>query len=658
MREHARAQEVAAEAGPLHPSPAELAEFDRGRLGPARWQALEEHLVRCTACAERLSALPTQDLDQLIRELDGAGETVPTGPPIGHTPPFFPTDQPPVPPELLDHPRYRVLGMIGAGGMGRVFKAEHLLMGRVVALKVPRPALVEDAAAVERFRREVRAAARLAHPNIVTAYDADQVGPLHLLVMEYVEGVTLDRLAAKSGPLPVADVRRWVRQVAEGLRYAHGCGMVHRDLKPANLILAADGAVKILDFGLARFASEQAGRAGTPSGAVVGTPEYIAPEQARDPRSADARADIYSLGCTWYYLLTGRPPFSGGTVLQQLLAHQEQAPPPLADFRPDVPRETQAVLLRLLAKDPADRFQSADELLRALGPSETQAPSASSRAFPWKWIAAAAGIAGAVMLSLFLVNRGDRHPLERADPTRKELSNTKAADKGASLLSARDQVADWLRRNNAFGPEHLIVEDNARRLDEKLAGGKAFILRLGPKLVKSGRPTILAGRQRDFFAFELSPKSSGIDDFSTALIVTAAQSQEFFEDLPVLLSNLTVNQKGALDGDRDVIGSVTYRGQANVGGKLALRLTFMLGTSTRTHYWLLDQDEVTGQGELPFCFNGLYSGSPRTTGPHVLFVDLVALNVHGRKAEALVLSNTFAELVTVRDTKGEPEAGK
>jgi serine/threonine-protein kinase len=237
---------------------------------------------------------------------------------------------------------------LGSGGMGSVYLAEHRLMDRPVALKVIRRDLLGDEAAVERFRREVRAAARLAwHPNIVAAYDAEQAGDAHFLVMEFIDGVTLARLVQSRGPLSCGLACAAVKQAAEGLEYAHRRGMVHRDIKPQNLMRAPDGQVKILDFGLARFASESlpdvgpATERGTGSGAeatardrvapltatdmLLGTADYIAPEQASDPRSADIRADIYSLGCTLYYLLAGHPPFPGGNLFEKLKAHREQA---------------------------------------------------------------------------------------------------------------------------------------------------------------------------------------------------------------------------------------------------------------------------------------------------------------------------------------------
>src|SRR5262249_41980004 len=240
------------------------------------------------------------------------------------------------PPELAEHPRYRVRELLGVGGMGAVYRAEHLLMERPVALKVINRSLTDRPALVERFRREAPAAARLAHPNSVAAFDAEQAGDTHFLVMEYVEGQSLARVLAERGPLPVTEACAYVRQAALGLQHAHEQGMVHRDIKPHNLMRTPGGQVKILDFGLARFASEAAPPgallAGPPAGeappaasltqtgTMMGTPEYIAPEQARDAHAADIRADLYSLGCTLYDLLTGQAPFPEGTAVEKVRA--------------------------------------------------------------------------------------------------------------------------------------------------------------------------------------------------------------------------------------------------------------------------------------------------------------------------------------------------
>jgi eukaryotic-like serine/threonine-protein kinase len=293
-----------------------------------------------------------------------------------------------IPAALVGHPRYRVLGRIGSGGMGAVFKAEHQLMRRVVALKVIGQLSMVKPSILQRFLQEVKTAAQLTHPNIVTAYDADEADGVHFLVMEYVEGVTLAQLVKSNGPLPMVQACAYVRQAAEGLQYAHEQGMVHRDVKPHNLMLAADGRVKILDFGLARFIREEEEEDGlTAPGLAMGTPDYMAPEQAEDAHTADIRADVYSLGCTLYHLLAGRPPFLAGKALQKIRAHMEETPPSLSLSRPDLPAELGHVVERMLAKDPAHRFQTPAEVGLALAPfasdgpgKQKQPPDVSARA--------------------------------------------------------------------------------------------------------------------------------------------------------------------------------------------------------------------------------------------------------------------------------------
>ncbi len=293
---------------------------------------------------------------------DAAWPTTVAGRPAAAPPPFKG-----LPPELADHPRYRVVELLGQGGMGAVYRAEHRVMKRPVALKVVHSRLVNGSDAVERFCREVQAAARLSHPNIVTAHDADRAGDTHFLVMELVDGITLARLVERKGPLPAAHACEYARQVALGLQHAHEQGMVHRDVKPANLMLTRKGQVKVLDFGLARFVSET-GPFGclTESGTMAGTPDFIAPEQAEDARTADIRADVYSLGCTLYFLLTGRPPFPEGSMFQKMLAHHTQQPRPLSQLRHDLPPGLLEVFERMTAKSPARRYQAPAEVARAL----------------------------------------------------------------------------------------------------------------------------------------------------------------------------------------------------------------------------------------------------------------------------------------------------
>jgi WD40 repeat protein/serine/threonine protein kinase len=268
--------------------------------------------------------------------------------------------------------QYVLLERIGEGGMGQVLKARHQRLERIVALKLIRKERLAGRDAVQRFQREARAAARLAHPNLVTVYDADEVGGTHFFAMEYVEGTDLAKLVRQQGPLPVREASEYVRQAALGLQHAHEQGLVHRDIKPANLMLTTKGVVKVLDLGLARLAT--AAESGDPTdpmtqeGTVMGTPDYMAPEQATDSRSADIRADLYSLGCTLFYVLIGKVPFPGGTLAEKLVKHQIDPPPRVDKVRPEVPTELGAVVLRLMAKKPAERYARPSELATALEP--------------------------------------------------------------------------------------------------------------------------------------------------------------------------------------------------------------------------------------------------------------------------------------------------
>jgi hypothetical protein len=273
-----------------------------------------------------------------------------------------------IPPELANHPRYSILEPIGRGGMGEVYKARDVRMGRIVALKVMNASLISDAAAVQRFEHEVKAAAHLAHPNIVTAFDADQAGPLRFLVMEYIDGQSVADLLQARGRLPVAQACDMVRQAALGLQHAFERGMVHRDIKPHNLMRTADGTVKILDFGLARLV--RAGHQGvtqlTQQGVMMGTVDYMAPEQASDSRGADIRSDIYSLGCTLYQALTGRVPFPNGGPIDKVVKHAVERPTPIQELRPDVPTALVRAVSRMMAKEPGARFQTPAEVASLL----------------------------------------------------------------------------------------------------------------------------------------------------------------------------------------------------------------------------------------------------------------------------------------------------
>jgi len=361
-----------------HPSDRILSSFALGKLDGKSAGAVSKHLEDCPDGRKRVADMSADSFLGRIRgaqapaehglsRFQTSGKDSQTGP-NEQTPP--PADT--LPPGLAEHPDYEVKRELGRGGMGVVYLVHNKLMGRNEVLKVVRGHLINRPAVLDRFLREIRSAARLHHTNIVTAYSAFRAGESIVFAMEYVEGYDLAQLVKGQGLLPVAHACNFVYQAALGLQYAHEKGMVHRDIKPSNLILAREGkkpVVKVLDFGLAKVTSEGQGDSGlTREGQMLGTPDYIAPEQIRDAQSADTRADIYSLGCTLYFLLAGRPPFHGDSLWDLYQAHFSMDAGPLNLVRPEVPVELAALVAKMMAKDPGRRFQAPKEVAQALKP--------------------------------------------------------------------------------------------------------------------------------------------------------------------------------------------------------------------------------------------------------------------------------------------------
>ncbi len=352
------------------PDPQRLAAYVQQALAPDELRAIDAHLQQCAGCRmlvlslRQVPELPTHTVQPAPGDTSRGGER-------GSAPP---SDAVPsgVAESLGELGEYRLLAKLGEGGMGAVYKALHTRLDKIVALKLLPERQETNDWAISRFEREMKAIGRLNHPNVIQAYDARQIGTTRFLVTEYVDGIDLGELLRRRGPLPLAAACELVRQAALGLQAAHELGLVHRDVKPSNLMLTRHGQVKVLDLGLARLQSSRVPPGElTSSGQIMGTADYMAPEQVSDSHRVDIRADIYSLGCTLYKLLTGEVLFGGPeyeSPFEKMSAQVLKAPPPLRRLRPDAPAALTAVVERMLAKKPADRYATPAEVAAVLGP--------------------------------------------------------------------------------------------------------------------------------------------------------------------------------------------------------------------------------------------------------------------------------------------------
>jgi eukaryotic-like serine/threonine-protein kinase len=402
--------------------------------------------------------------------------------------------------------KYKVLERLGVGGMGQVFLCEHKLMRRRVALKVLPTAKAEDPSSLDRFYREARAVAALDHPNIVRAYDIDQDDNLHFLVMEYVDGASLHDILKKTRQMDVLRASHYIYWSAIGLQHAHEQGIIHRDIKPGNILVDRQGVVKILDMGLARFFNDETDHITKKYDEnVLGTADYLAPEQALDSHSVDGRADIYSLGATFYFLLTGNPPFADGTVAQKLIWHQNREPKPIKLFRGDVPEGIINIVNKMMAKNPADRFQSPNEIAAILGPwIQTPIPPPPEEEMPQLCAAVLASGTGTspstgkgstiTNMPTIANNRRNSNsgmqlapiptpPLNKSSSTHPALGNPQlntppntknqsTQSKGSVKTSGSDQVWESLHETNSVGRSDTGSHRSAKRKDTKPPSSK------------------------------------------------------------------------------------------------------------------------------------------------------------------------------------------
>ena len=469
-------------------------------------------------------------------------------------------DQPPPPPPLTllagDPPmlagrrlgNYELIEAVGAGGMAAVLKARDLELGRVVALKILPPAAARDPEGVTRFKQEARAAALLDHENVARVYACGEDQGLYFIAFEFVEGINLRQMIDRRGAIPAAEAVRYMIQVAAGLAHAAERGVVHRDIKPSNILITPDHRAKIVDMGLARQLEASANGGVTQSGVTLGTFDYISPEQALDPRRADVRSDIYSLGCAFYHALTGRPPVPEGTAARKLHAHQHTDPLDPRAIRADIPDELVVVLARMMAKDPARRYQTPEELIAHLKglaerlhladasgqDSVVRAVRAESPLRPPQlrlgWVLAAAAVAVAVAaFALSTADRGgvptpppwaDDARLPKVDPVAPPAAGVRPAPGAPAddgVVRTAQQLADRLAAAGA---------DDVTRVD--LAPGVIDLTQLDEPVVFRGKRLELVGSASRPTVLKLypSPMSTPTETPAGALAALGAGSVE------------------------------------------------------------------------------------------------------------------------------------
>ncbi len=392
--------------------------------------------------------------------------------------------------------KFKLLGLLGSGGMSSVYLAEHTLMRRRQAIKVLPKKRVGDASYLDRFKLEALATAALDHPNIVRAYDIDQQGDIHYLVMEYVAGQDLQSLVVRDGPAEYEAAAAYIAQAAHALQYAHDRRLIHRDVKPANLLRDEHGTIKILDLGLALFSRDgEASLTLLHNENVLGTADYLAPEQALSSHDVDSRADIYSLGCTFYYLLTGHPPFPTGTLAQRIANHQTKMPPDIRRDRPDCPPELVEICVKMMQKHPSQRYQTmrdvADVLERWLAERQPAVPLPPAPAA----IGVAATSAGRCDIPVTASegrHRVGSHVLEPLPATTPDAAHaTIAATAGATTREDRGPASPiiQLREPSSEEPEDQMDGSDSGRLDLGIE-----IVTTGPS---SRRPRAAIDQRRD-----------------------------------------------------------------------------------------------------------------------------------------------------------------
>lgn len=462
---------------------------------------------------------------------------------------------------------------IGVGGMGAVFRALDTKLDRQVALKLLPPDQAADAEVVQRFYQEGRSAAQLDHENIARVFSIGQDAPFHYIAFEYIEGETIRQRVEARGPMAVAEVVDVALQIAGALVHASRRGVIHRDIKPSNIILTPQGRAKLVDMGLARRFERGGDHGLTQSGMTLGTFDYISPEQARDPRDVDVRSDLYSLGCTMFHMLTGRPPFPGGTVLQKLIQHREESPVDVRTLNPDVPAELAAVIAKLMAKERERRFQGPEQLARelmtlaaALGLQRQPAAAESWMTLPpdawWErhlvWLLPAVGFLLIVSVLAWWGRELSGPPLGRRSPSSEtapapepglDLAGSAAVGRGEtgespSPASATTETAPALPRTISVGP------------GDDLAAAVASAPPRSVIVLSDAGPYRLAGRPW--------PSRSGSPVATTDLTIRAEAGLH-----PVIEY---VHQPGAGDGDGRGVAMLRFSGGHVVIEGLEFRL--------------------------------------------------------------------------------------